>query len=131
MFPPLRRVATLLLIAIAGLGCGDSTLTSFEPEITNVPDNFQLQATKVRAVSTTLIYKWQNTGTQAKVNHATTTTMGSAQIVIRDAAGVQVYAHDLVPTLDEVSAPGTPGYWTIRVVLSRYSGTLNVRVQKQ
>jgi hypothetical protein len=121
----------IALMAAAAFGCDDNALTPFEPEITNVSDNFQLQATKVRAVSATLNYRWQNTGTQAKVSHATTTTFGSARIVIRDAAGAPVYEHDLVPSLEETSATGTAGYWTIQVVLSRYDGNLNVRVQKQ
>jgi hypothetical protein len=131
MCPRLRILALILLIAIAAFGCDDNTLTSFEPEVTNVADNFQLQATKVRAVSTTLNYRWQNTGTLAKISHSTTTTFGSARIVIRDSAGTQVYEHDLVPSLDETSAAGTAGYWTIQVVLDRYDGNLSFRVQKQ
>lgn len=127
----LKRLAPILLIAIAAFACDENTLAPFEPQVANVPDNFQLQATKVRAVSTTLNYQWQNTGTQAKISHSTTTTFGSARIVIRDAAGAQVYEHDLVPSLEDTSAAGTPGYWTIRVVLYRYDGTLNFRVQKQ
>lgn len=127
----LRRIVPVFLVVIAAFGCDDNTLAGFEPEVTNVPDNFQLQATKVRAVSTTLSYGWQNTGTQAKVIHSTTTTFGSARIVIRDAAGAAVYEHNLAPGLDETSAAGTPGKWTIQVVLSRYSGNLSFRVQRQ
>lgn len=120
----------VLAVGIAVFGCGDNSLAPFQPEVTNVPDSFQLQATKVRGVSTTLTYAWQNTGTQANIHHSTTTTFGSARIVIRDAAGVQVYEHDLVPSLDEATAAGAAGSWTIQVVLSRYNGTLNFRVQK-
>ena len=131
MRPLLKTIVPILLIAIAAFGCDDNTLAAFEPEVTNVPDNFQMQATKVRAVSTTLNYRWQNTGTAAKISHATTTVFGRARVVIRDAAGAPVYESDLVPSLDAVSAAGTPGDWTIQVVFSRYSGNLNFRVQKQ
>jgi hypothetical protein len=121
----------VLVIAVALCGCGENALDPFQPEITNAVDNFQLQATKVRAVSTTLTYAWTNTGTQANVNHSTTTTFGSARLVIRDAAGAKVYEHDLVPSLVEATSAGAAGSWTIQVVLSRYSGNLNFRVQKR
>jgi len=130
MFSPLNRRALVLVVGIVVFGCGDNALAPFQPEITSVPDNFQLQATKVRGVSTTLNYSWQNTGTQATVHHSTTTTFGSARLVIRDAAGAQVYEHDLVPSLDDSTATGAAGSWTIQVVLSRYNGNLNFRVQK-
>lgn len=130
MFSRLRHSAVVLVVGIAVFGCGDNALAPFQPEVTNVPDSFQLQATKVRAVSTTLTYAWQNTGTRANIHHSTTTTFGSARLVIRDAAGVQVYEHDLVPSLDEATGTGAAGSWTIQVVLSRYNGNLNFRVQK-
>jgi hypothetical protein len=130
MFSALNKRVLVLLVGIAVVGCGDNALAPFQPEITSVPDNFQLQATKVRGVSTTLNYSWQNTGTRATVHHSTTTSFGSARLVIRDAVGAQMYEHDLVPSLDDSTATGAAGSWTIRVVLYRYNGNLNFRVQK-
>jgi hypothetical protein len=33
------------------------------------------------------VYNWTNTGTRATINHSTTTTAGTAALVIRDGAG--------------------------------------------
>jgi hypothetical protein len=110
--------------------CDSNSLAPFQPEITNAPDNFQLQATGVRRVTTTLEYEWQNSGTQAKVDHSTSTTAGSATLSIRDATDEVVYDKGLVPSLNDTTDTGASGTWKLQVVLSNYSGTLNFRVQK-
>ena len=110
-------------------GC-DDPLGPFQPEITSATDNFQLQATGVTAVTSTLNYSWANTGTRATVNHSTTTTAGTTQLTIRDAAGATVYDKALVSSLNEPTIAGMPGTWSIQVRLTNYSGTLNFRVQK-
>lgn len=121
--------AILLVGSLLVGGCSDP-LGPFEPEITNATDNFQLQATGVVGLSSTLTYSWANTGTRATVNHSTTTTVGTAELVIRDAAGTIVYDKDLVPSLNEATASGTAGTWTLQLRMTTYSGTLNFRVQK-
>ena len=110
-------------------GCGNS-LAPFQPEINNAANSFQLQATNVKNVTTTLNYPWQNDGTLATVNHSTTVTAGTARIVIRDSSGATVYDHALVPSLTEPTTAGATGQWQIQLVLSNYSGTLNFRVQR-
>jgi len=119
----------LLVVAVAG-GCGSDPLAPFEPEISNATDTFQLQATDVRDVTRTLTWTWHNAGTVANVNHATTTSRGSARLIIREAGGAIVYDRSLVPSLTEATSAGTAGDWTIQLVLSGYSGTLNFRVQR-
>lgn len=114
---------------LAGSGCSDP-LGPFQPEITNATDSFQLQATDVGAVTSTLTYSWINTGARATINHSTTTTAGSARIVIRDGAGTIVYDKALVPSLNEPTTAGTAGTWTIQLALAGYSGTINFRAQK-
>jgi hypothetical protein len=130
-----RNSGKLALVAIAcalvSSQCGDNTLAPFQPEVTSATDNFQLQATGVRNRTATLNYPWQNTGNRATVNHSTTTTSGSARLVILDADGVSVYDHALVPSLTDSTGAGPAGAWTIRLVLDHYSGTLNFRVQKR
>jgi hypothetical protein len=108
----------------------DDPLAPFQPEITNATDNFQLQATGVKNRTATLPYNWANTGTQATVNHSTTTTNGTARLIIKDDGGVTVYDKVLVPSLNDTTLTGSAGTWEIRLVLSKYSGTLNFRVQK-
>ena len=82
-------------------------------------------------VTETLNYAWQNTGIAANIDQATTVTGGTAVVAIRDAAGVQVYSAGLQSNGTFQSATGQTGNWTIQVVLSNYSGTLNFRAQKR
>ena len=121
-------VACATLVSLAA--CGSDSLSPFQPQITSASDNFQLQATNVSNVTSTKAYSWVNTGTQATVNHSTTTTAGSTMLVIKDAAGTTVYSKALSPSLNEPTAVGQPGTWTIQLTLTGYSGTLNFRAQK-
>lgn len=123
--PPMFFV---LLLALAA--CSDDPLAPFQPEVSNVPDTFQLQATGVTNRTAALNYSWTNSGTQATVNHSTTTTAGSARVIVKDGAGVIVYNALLVPSLNETTTAGASGTWTVQLVLDDYSGTLNFRVQK-
>lgn len=129
MRAPPRRFGFVVMLALAW-GCGDDPLAPFEPETNNATDSFQLQATGVTGVSTTLTYVWRNTGTVANVNHSTTTTGGSARLTIRSANGTQVYDKNLAPSLNEQTGSGPAGDWNVQVVLSSYSGTLNFRLQR-
>ena len=122
------RTLTLMTV-VSTLACSDS-LAPFQPEIANVPDNFQLQATGVTNVSNTFEYTWQNSGTTANVNQATTVSAGSAQLTILDATGAQVYTRALADNGTFPTTAGTSGSWKIRMVLTNYSGTLNFRAQK-
>lgn len=119
-----------ITLAMALTACGSDPLAPFEPEITNATDSFQLQATDVSNVTRTFTYTWRNTGTIANVNHATTTLQGSARLIIKAGNGAQVYDRALVPSLNEATAAGTPGDWTIQLVLAGYSGTINFRLQR-
>jgi len=130
MKPTMVVLASLLVAS----GCGSdpvSPLDPFQPEINSSTDNFQLQATDVTDVGTTLEYSWTNTGTLAVVDHSTTTSVGSARVIITDANGTEVYSHGLEPSLTSETTSGVAGTWTITLVLADYSGTLNFRVQKK
>jgi hypothetical protein len=128
----LRRQSLRALLALVTLAaaCSSNPLGPFQPQVTNATDNFELQATDVAAVSVTITYRWQNTGTRATINHSTTTTGGKAHLILRDSAGTVVYDKDLVPSLNEPTATGVSGAWTIELSLTGYSGTLNFRAQK-
>jgi hypothetical protein len=123
----LLTLMTCLMVLLSS--CGDDALAPFEPEIANVPDNFQFQATKVSRVSLTRDYTWQNSGSMASVDHSSAITGGSASVTIFDADGTQVYTSALKASGTEDTSVGTSGAWRIRVVLSSVSGTLNFRVQ--
>jgi hypothetical protein len=123
-----RRFA--IACVLAALVACDDPLAPFQPEVTSAPDNFQAQATGLSKVSATRTYTWSNGGTRATVNHSTTTSGGATRLVIRDAAGTVVYDHALVPSLNEPTAVGTAGAWTIELRLTDYTGTVNFRAQK-
>ena len=131
--PPLsislsRRFA--FACALATLVACDDPLSPFQPEVTSAPDNFQAQATGVSNVSATRTFTWSNTGTRATVNHSTTTSGGQTRLVIRDAVGTVVYDHALSSSLNEPTAVGAAGAWTIELRLTEYTGTLNFRAEK-
>jgi hypothetical protein len=124
-----RRALVLAALAAAG-ACGGNSLSPFQPQVASPTDNFQLQATNVTNVTSSTSYAWVNTGTRATVNHSTTTTAGTTLVVIKDAAGVTVYSKALSPSLNEATAVGQAGTWSIQLTLVSYSGTLNFRAQK-
>ena len=123
----------VLLIVGLLVGCGSDTtapLANFEPEVSNVVDNFALQASDVTDVGATLVDTWKKTGTVASGDHSTTVSGGSATLVILDDSGTIVYNATLEASLNEATLDGQTGTWTIRLVLVGYDGTLNFRVQK-
>ena len=117
------------LVAVSLVSCSDP-LAPFEPEVTNATDNFQFQATGVAGVTLDRSYVWQNTGTRATIDHSTVTGNGLARIVIKDAVGATVYDANLVPSSNVATTVGVAGSWTIELLLTGFSGTLNFRVQK-
>jgi hypothetical protein len=126
-----RGIIAILCILLSLLaGCSKDPLSPFQPEITNVQDNFQFQATGIKDVTTTKNYNWQNTDTTANVNQSCVITRGSATLTILDADGTQVYSGNLTDNGTFVTTSGTTGTWVIRVELTGLSGTLNFRVQK-
>lgn len=126
----IARVLPLVLVILL-FACKEKvTSPQFQPEITNAVDNFQFQVTGINNISQTLRYTWQNTGTFADVNQSCSVSGGTATLVIQDAAGKQVYSRNLSDNGTYVTSTGTTGNWTIQLVLSRCSGTLNFRVQK-
>ncbi len=126
----LRPLAFATTLGLGAAACNSNPILPFEAEITSATDNFQLQATGVSNVTTTRTYSWTNTGTRATINHSTSTIAGAVQLTIRDGAGTQVYNKPLVASLNEATAVGLAGSWTIVVTLTGYSGTLNFRAQK-
>jgi hypothetical protein len=128
-----RVVAAMFLVGVALLaGCSDSTgpLAPFQPQINNVADNFQFQATGVTNVTWTYTYSWSNSGDSATVNQSTTVTSGSATLTISDHNGTQLYSQSLSANGTFGMTKGLHGTWIIRVVFTNYSGTVNFRVQK-
>ena len=128
---PAAAISTLVLLG----ACGDGpTAPGIEPQITNLSDAFSYQVSSIQNFTGTYSYTWQNTGTVAKVTHASDAgASGSATLTVRDAEGTQVYAGQVATSGEPLSAPaGVAGAWTITIVYTDYSNTqVNFAVLKQ
>jgi hypothetical protein len=128
-----RTVALTALVWVAA--CGDGpTAPGIQPQIINNTDAFSYQVSSIQGFSGTYNYTWQNTGTVAKITHASDAgASGSATLTVKDAAGTQVYSGQLASTGQPLSDPvGVAGAWKITVVYSNYSNTqVNFAVLKQ
>lgn len=109
----------------------NNSLANFQPEIANMADNFQLQASNVTQVTTTIDYDWSNSGTMATIDKSGILTSGTAKVTLLDKNGTAVATSDLKVTGNETSTTGVSGIWKIRLELSQFNGTLNFRVQKK
>lgn len=145
-----RRLAGLAAVVFLVVGCNESTAPEFNLAVVNVTDDFAAQSANVLNGNLDQEYTWQNTGTRANVTDATVISSGVARVVIRDAANVIVYDKALTPNSPaptvtrvagaaefdsepasaEATQVGTAGSWRIEILLSGFSGTLNVRIQK-
>ncbi len=125
-------IATLAAVALVA-ACGKNStgpLAPFQPQINNIPDDFQFQATGVTGATWTYTYRWQNTGDSATVNQATTITTGTAVLTISDSTGTQLYTQSLSANGTFGMVKGIHGRWTVKVEFVTYGGTVNFRIQK-
>ena len=120
----------LLFVATACSNDSTGPLAPFEPQINNIQDSFEFQATGVTNVTWTFEYTWANSGTAANVNQATTITAGTAVVTLFDASGTQVYTQSLSANGTFPTSAGTTGNWKVKVVFTNYSGTVNFRAEK-
>ena len=136
----LSTVVAVALTTAALTGCGGGGGNSpagnvlapaFQPQIINSIDDFQFQATGVTSVTQTLNYNWRNTGVQANVNQSCSLTGGTATLVLTDSTGAQVYSRSLVDNGTFPTNPGSASAWSMQVILTNVSGTLNFRSQKK
>jgi hypothetical protein len=130
----LRTAALAALVLVAACGDGPTAPPGIQPQITNLADAFSYQVSSIQGFTGTNTYDWQNTGTLAQISHASDAgATGTATLVLRDAAGTQVYSGQLVSSGQPLSTPaGVAGNWTIQVVYSNYSNTqVNFAVSKQ
>jgi len=128
------RSATLAAAGLALLAAcaGDNSVgPGNQLEVTNVPDSFQWQVSNLSNVTQRFTYTWQNTGVIATVNQASAITAGVVTVTIRDGSGIEVFVGNQTNTGTFDTGLGTTGSWTIEVVLSGASGTVNFRVDKK
>ncbi len=121
---------TLLTGLLIMTACSNNQLADYNPEVTNAPDNFQLQATNISDVTETLEYAWSNSAAIANIDQSCAITGGEAQLTLIGPNGTQVYTRSLTENGSFVSDTGSAGNWTIKLELTNTDGTINFRVQK-
>jgi hypothetical protein len=132
-----KAILLMLMGFLVFPSCSKNSLDEFNPEISNSAGNFQLQATDVSKVTDNLEYLWINPGTKvnpgikANIDHSSVIDKGAATLKIFDSEGTEVYSRNLNEDGSSTSSYGIPGTWTIRVELSKVSGTLNFRVEEE
>ena len=128
------RAVTLLALAFVA-ACSDSpTAPGIQPQITNLANTFSYQVSSIQNFTGTYAYSWQNDGTLARISHASNAgATGTATLVVRDAAGTQVYSGQLVSSGQPLTTPvGVAGVWSINLVYSNYSNSqVNFSALKQ
>jgi hypothetical protein len=119
------RARTLSLLLLAA--CGDATSSSFANlSATNNADSFLfIGQTFGRPTTTVLRYTWGHTSTVAQIStglEGGAAILGTARVLVRDAAGTEVYARDLKTNGVDTTAWGTPGDWTIDLTFAGANG---------
>jgi len=137
----MSRLKTRLswLVVAAALACSSSTGPFSNLSATNNADDFVFIAqTFGRSATTTLHYTWQHTGNVAQVTlgnsalggGALTTISGTASMTVKDAAGTQVYAHDLNGDAADTTSAGMPGSWTVDLAFTNVNGDIVFEIKK-
>lgn len=127
------RGVILFMLALVAVSCGGDTNPigpANQPEVANLQDNFQFQASNLTGTTQTLTYTWPNSGTSANVNQSGTVSSGTATLIVRTPSGQEAYSRDLSQTGTFTTASGSAGNWQIEVRLVNVTGRLNFRVQK-
>jgi hypothetical protein len=124
------------LMALGGLGaltlligCLDSIVRELgpenDPQVTNTAASFEFKAEDLENVNDELTFNWVNSAPQAAFRHNSFIHHGYGIVIITDGAGVQVDSTLLELDLDAETRVGTPGNWTIRLLLAAARGRVD------
>ncbi|MGZ8398273.1 MAG: hypothetical protein ACXWWN_04470 [Gemmatimonadales bacterium] len=122
------RQAGLLALCAAGLvlGCADSIVRLLaaenNPQTVNTPERFQFTATDMRNVNDRLTWTWANPAPKAALAHNSFVHHGYGILVVLDAVGTVVDSTLLEYGLEDSTRTGTPGDWTVILVLASARG---------
>jgi hypothetical protein len=123
-----HRIRSALGLCAVGLllACADSIVRLLgpenEPQTVNTPEAFQFRATDLRNVHDRLVWTWPNSAAQAAVRHDSFLHHGYGILVVLDGVGQVVDSTLLELNLDTETRPGTPGNWTLILVLASARG---------
>ena len=119
-----------VLFTLSSLSCNLTSFTGvYTPVITNDTDNYEFQVT-LKGITNREEDRWQNTGNAANVTLSSAVSGGTATVSIMDADGTVLYTHALDGSGLGGTGAGTSGLWTIVVVMTNTTGTLDFKVQK-
>ena len=122
------RQAGLLALCAAGfvLGCADSIVRLLgpdnDPQTVDTPELFQFTATDMRNVNDRQVWTWPNSAPVAALTHDSFIHHGYGILVVLDAMGTVVDSTLLELNLDDSTRAGTPGNWTVILVLASARG---------
>jgi hypothetical protein len=121
-----RQWGLLALCAGLVLGCADSIVRLLgpenDPQTVNTPERFQFTATDLRNVNDRLVWTWPNPAPKAALAHGSLIHHGYGILVVLDAVGQVVDSTLLEFDLDDSTRVGTPGNWTVILVLASARG---------
>jgi hypothetical protein len=123
-----RRAWGLLALCSTGLvlGCADSIVRLLgpenDPQIVDTPERFQFTATEMRNVNDRLVWTWPNPAPKAALVHDSFIHHGYGILVVLDAVGQVVDSTLLELNLEDSTRAGTPGDWTVILVLASARG---------
>ena len=123
-----------LALAVSITGACDTRIPSvpqLQPQVVNLRNSFNFQATNLLGVFEDVTYRWQIDGTTATVDQSPTALLGAATVFVSDARGVQVYQRSLAENGTFTTTTGVPGTWTIRLHFEDASGDVAVQLNKQ
>jgi hypothetical protein len=120
------RVTLVLLAAGLVVGCEDSIVRLLGPEndpvTVDTPERFQFTATDMRNVDDRRVWTWPNTAPVASLTHDSFIHHGYGIVVVLDALGQVVDSTLLELNLEAETRPGTPGDWTVILILASARG---------
>jgi hypothetical protein len=126
-----RRVRSVLGLCAVGLvlACADSIVRLLgpenDPQTVNTAERFQFSATDLRNVNDRQEWVWPNSAPQAAVHHDSFLDHGYGILVVLDGAGQVVDSTLLELNLETETRAGTPGDWTLILVLASARGRVN------
>jgi hypothetical protein len=115
---------------VLATGCADSIVSELgpenDPQVVNTPEMFEFSATDLRNINDELTFVWRNPAAKAAVRHNSFIHHGYGVLVVRDAAGVVVDSTLLSFDLDSETRGGTPGDWTLNLILAGARGRADI-----
>jgi hypothetical protein len=126
-----RRIcAALALCCVVLVACAqDSIVRLLGPEnapvTVDTPERFQFSATDLRNVNDREVFTWPNSAPVAALRHDSFIHHGYGILVVLDGLGQVVDSTLLELNLDTETRAGTPGNWTLILVLASARGRVD------